>query len=92
MSVRDEPLDVGAGGTTQPAEPSRGLPKHGGDANLTAILDLLQNFWRQVGNPLLSLPDPEVIRRRLFSRALIRPFCITILYHNLLLFIDIFYI
>jgi hypothetical protein len=26
------------------------------------------------------------------SRALIRPFCITILYHNLLLFIDIFHI
>jgi hypothetical protein len=25
-------------------------------------------------------------------RPLIRPFCITILYHNLLLFIDIFYI
>jgi hypothetical protein len=27
-----------------------------------------------------------------FWRALIRPFCITILYHNLLLFIDIFHI
>jgi hypothetical protein len=36
-------------------------------ANLSAILDLLRGFRRQVGSPLLSLPDPHVVRRRLFS-------------------------
>jgi hypothetical protein len=38
-------------------------------ADLTAILDLLANFRRQVGSPVLSLPDPKIVRRRLFSRA-----------------------
>jgi hypothetical protein len=34
----------------------------------------------------------ETMKGVLFSWDLIRPFCITILYHNLLLFIDIFHI
>jgi hypothetical protein len=36
-----------------------------------------------------SSPSPS---RRTSSGSLIRPFCITILYHNLLLFIDVFHI
>jgi hypothetical protein len=36
--------------------------------------------------------SPEVDRASRQRRRLIRPFCITILYHNLLLFIDIFHI
>jgi hypothetical protein len=33
------------------------------------ILELLASFRRQVGSPVLSLPDPKVVRRRLFSKA-----------------------
>jgi hypothetical protein len=34
---------------------------------MTKLLDLLQGFRQQIGDPLLSLPDPHVVRRRLFS-------------------------
>jgi hypothetical protein len=36
--------------------------------------------------------DTSVPRNSSSMAAVIRPFCITILYHNLLLFIDIFHI
>jgi hypothetical protein len=45
------------------------VPQERGSADLTALLELLRNFRRQVGSPLLSLPDPKVVRRRLFSGA-----------------------
>jgi hypothetical protein len=51
-----------------PSAPCAG-PSRDGAADLTAILELLASFWRQVGSPVLSLPDPKVVRRRLFSKA-----------------------
>jgi hypothetical protein len=40
----------------------------------------------------VALFDANKELKKLSSWDLIRPFCITILYHNLLLFIDIFHI
>jgi hypothetical protein len=45
------------------------VPQERASADLMALLELLHNFSRQVGSPLLSLPDPKVVRRRLFSGA-----------------------
>jgi hypothetical protein len=56
-----------------PNGPPLGTPAAGPhesvSADLTTLLELLRNFRRQVGSPLLSLPDPKVVRRRLFCRA-----------------------
>jgi transposase InsO family protein len=41
---------------------------------------------------LAEFKSPYNFWAKAISTALIRPFCITILYHNLLLFIDIFHI
>jgi hypothetical protein len=38
-------------------------------ANDPALEALLQQFRRRLDDPLLSLPDPTVVRRRLFSVA-----------------------
>jgi hypothetical protein len=47
---------------------------------------------RHPGRPLGSMNKTKMSIAAPGPSALIRPYCITILYHNLLLFIDIFHI
>jgi hypothetical protein len=57
--------------------------------NLNMDIPELQAKVSNAKNSISSLSDAQ---SSLINRMVIRPFCITILYHNLLLFIDIFHI
>jgi hypothetical protein len=54
------PLGPGAEVPTQPSGEV-------GQANAAELAVLLEQFRRRIDDPLLALPDPTVVRRRLFS-------------------------
>jgi hypothetical protein len=60
--------DAGLVGVVSLAQPSV-LDDQAGAANALELDALLQQFKRRLDDPLLPLPDPKVVRRRLFSVA-----------------------
>jgi hypothetical protein len=60
--------DGGLVGAVPLAQPSV-LDDQAGAANALELDALLQQFKRRLDDPLLPMPDPKVVRRRLFSVA-----------------------